>query len=576
MILSSKSFAPNSFAPNSFAPNTFAPQSFAKDLQSKNTEEKAKVVENDNIHITSSSSSSSSSSSTYIEFTGYSILKNCLDDSELKYIRETLNVRPHIPNSPIKMESFNVYRETKQKIYVPRFWGIHTYGLPDEMKLSNGKKIDLVFKGDLRDYQENIIDKYMKHVTVDTTSTSDVKKWGGGGLLEIPCGRGKTIMALNIISKLKAKTLIVVHKEFLMNQWIERIQQFLPDARVGKIQGKILDIDNKDIVIGMLQSLSMKEYPDNMFESFGLTIIDECHHISSEVFSRSLQKIVTKYVLGLSATMDRKDGLTSVFKMFLGEIIYKENRDLTDIVTVKGIEYKTDDDEFNETVYDFRGNPAFSTMITKLCQYSHRSEFILRTLKRELEIKKDQQIMILAHNKSLLSYLFKAIEHRGIATVGYYVGGMKETELKKSESKQIIIATYSMASEALDIKTLTTLVFATPRTDVIQAVGRILRVKHERPLIIDIIDSHDMFKRQWYKRRQYYKKCNYNVLYTTSKMYESNMIESVKWKETKKTGGGNGLYKNNKDNLHDEDDDDDDDDVNGQLFKKGVCMVFDS
>jgi superfamily II DNA or RNA helicase len=491
-------------------------------------------------------------SSTYIGFKGYSILKSCLDDSELKHIRETLNVRPHIPNSPIKLESFKVYRESAQKIYVPRYWGINTYGIPDEMKLLDGVTINPVFKGELRDYQEKIIDTYMSHVTLD-------KKWGGGGLLEIPCGRGKTIMALGIISKLKTKTLIVVHKEFLMNQWIERIQQFLPDARVGKIQGKIVDISNKDIVIGMLQSLSMKEYPDNMFESFGLTIIDECHHISSEVFSRSLQRIVTKYVLGLSATMNRKDGLTDVFKMFLGEIIYKEERDLTDIVTVKGIEYKTDDDEFNETVYDFRGNPAFSTMITKLCQYSHRSEFILRVLKRELELKKDQQIMILAHNKSLLSYLFKAIEHRGIATVGYYVGGMKEAELKKSELKQIIIATYSMASEALDIKTLTTLVFATPRTDVVQSVGRILRVKHDRPLIVDIIDSHDMFKRQWAKRRQYYNKCNYNVLHTNSKTYESDIEESLKWKKNKRKFG-DGV---------------DEDERSVSFFTKGKCLIDD-
>lgn len=506
----------------------------------------AKEVVNDN------NNNNNNNISTYIGFKGYTILKNCLDDSEIKYIRETLTVRPHIPNSPIKLESFKVYRESPQKIYVPRYWGITTYGIPDEMKLLNGVTIDLSFKGELRDYQEKIIDTYMNHVTLD-------KKWGGGGLLEIPCGRGKTIMALNIISKLKTKTLIVVHKEFLMNQWIERIQQFLPDARVGRIQGKIVDIHNKDIVIGMLQSLSMKEYPDNMFESFGLTIIDECHHISSEVFSRSLQRIVTKHVLGLSATMNRKDGLTTVFKMFLGEIIYKEIRDLTDIVTVKGIEYKTDDEEFNETVYDFRGNPAFSTMITKLCQYSHRSEFILRVLKRELEIKKDQQIMILAHNKSLLSYLFKAIEHRGIASVGYYVGGMKEAELKKSEVKQIIIATYSMASEALDIKTLTTLVFATPRTDVVQSVGRILRVKHERPMIIDIIDSHDMFKRQWAKRRQYYTKCNYNVLYTNSKTYESSVIdESLKWKKNKRKVG---------DTL------DDEDETSVQFYTKGKCMI---
>jgi superfamily II DNA or RNA helicase len=345
-----------------------------------------------------------------------------------------------------------------------------------------------------------------------------------------------TVIALNIISQLKTKTLVVVHKGFLLNQWVERIEQFLPGARIGKIQGQIIDIDNKDIVIGMIQSLSMKEYPQDMFSSFGLTIVDECHHISSEVFSRTLQKIVTRCMLGLSATMDRKDGLTPVFKMFLGNIVYSEKREEEDPVLVKGIQFNSANDEvYDETIYDYRGNPAFSSMITKLCNYSHRTEFILKVLKRELEIKPDQQIMILAHNRNLLTYLYQAIEKRALATVGYYVGGMKEADLKKSETKKVIVATYSMAAEGLDIKTLSTLILATPKTDVVQAVGRILRVKHERPLIIDIVDSHDMFKNQWNKRRTFYLKCKYRVIYTDNEGYFNDKWRENDIKKNKKT-----------------------------------------
>jgi superfamily II DNA or RNA helicase len=345
---------------------------------------------------------------------------------------------------------------------------------------------------------------------------------GGGGLLEVPCGRGKTVIACKIMSELKKKALVIVHKSFLADQWIERIAQFLPSAKVGRIQGQIIDIENKDIVIGMLQSLSMKDYPDNMFSSFGITIVDECHHISSEVFSRSLQKIITFYTLGLSATMQRKDGLTRVFKMFLGDIIYHEKREGDDSVLVKAIEFNTNDSDFNETNYDYRGNPAYSTMISKLCTFNPRSEFILKVLVKELNEKNDQQIMILAHNKNLLEYLHDAINHRKIGTVGYYVGGMKESELKKSETCKIIIATYAMAAEALDIKTLTTLIMATPKTDIEQSVGRILREKHSNPIVVDIIDSHDLFKNQWRKRRTFYKKENYTILYTNSINYTSN------------------------------------------------------
>ena len=74
----------------------------------------------------------------------------------------------------------------------------------------------------------------------------------------------------------------------------------------------------------MLQSLSMKDYPREMFYEYGFTVVDECHHISAEVFSRAFFKVVTKHALGLSATMTRKDGLTKVLKWFLGDVVYKK------------------------------------------------------------------------------------------------------------------------------------------------------------------------------------------------------------------------------------------------------------
>ena len=125
-------------------------------------------------------------------------------------------------------------------------------------------------------------------------------------LLDVDPGKGKTVMGLYIISKLKKKTLVIVHKSFLLNQWIERIQQFLPNARVGRIQGQIIDIEDKDIVIGMLQSLSQKEYPDDLFDSFGLSVYDETHHLGAEVFSRCMMKSITNYTLRIIRNYAKK------------------------------------------------------------------------------------------------------------------------------------------------------------------------------------------------------------------------------------------------------------------------------
>ena len=441
---------------------------------------------------------------TYLGKKGYSIYKSDITLGEQHFVRDTLKVTPYVPKGiQIKSTSFPIYRESHQKLYVPRYFGIEHFGVPKESRIAIPKVISVLFQGELREYQDNIISAYMNNIT---------KEDGYGGLLEIPCGRGKTVMALKIISLLNVKTLIIVHKGFLLDQWTERIQQFLPNTRIGRIQGQIIDIEDKDIVIGMLQSLSMKEYPESLFDEFGLTIVDEVHHIAAEVFVRSLFTVVTKYTLGLSATMNRKDGLSKVFKMFLGPVIYKEKAEKNHTVRVNIRTFRINDPEFNKIIYDYRGNTAYAPMMTKLCSFSFRSEFIIELVRETLEDNPEQQIMILGHYKNLLTYLYKGIEFRGLGSVGYYVGGMKKEALKDSESKKIIIATYSMAAEALDIKTLTTLIMATPKTDVEQSIGRILRAKHSQPLVIDVVDVHDVFQRQAAKRVTYYKKQGYQIV----------------------------------------------------------------
>jgi len=461
---------------------------------------------------------------TYLGQKGYTIIKDSITIDEQLQIKEELNVKPNLPGNMGKSVSFPIYRESAKKLYVPRFYGEKNFGIADEIKLSPGVPINVDFAGEMRPYQVDIITKYLTHV-------KSGKSGIGGGLLEIGCGKGKTVMALNIISQLKLKTLVIVHKGFLLTQWVERIQQFLPTARIGKIQGPHFDIEDKDIVIGMLQSLSMKDYPQELFSSFGFVCVDECHHISAEVFVRSLFVVVTPYILGLSATMQRKDGLTKVFKQFIGGMVHSEKNDTTTQVEVRGIEYYVEDDDFNDIRTDYRGNPLYSCMISKLCDYASRTEFILGVLKDVLRENPQQQIIMLAHNKNLLNYIYKAIVDRNIAegSIGYYIGGMKDKDLKVSETKTVIMATYSMAAEALDIKTLTTLFMLTPKTDVQQAVGRILRVKHSKPLVVDFVDAHGIFQNQWKKRKTFYKKQNYRVIYTDNRNYVSDTT-SPNWK----------------------------------------------
>jgi len=260
-------------------------------------------------------------------------------------------------------------------------------------------------------------------------------------------------------------------------------------------------------------------------------------------------------MLGLSATMKRKDGLSNVFKMFLGDVVYKKERESKDIVTVKGIFYETDDEAFSKVEYNFRGQVHYALMIKKLCEFNRRTEFILKILQDSLKENPEQQFIILAHNKNVLKYLHDAVEHRKFASVGYYVGGMKQKDLKLSEDKKVVIATYAMAEEALDIKSLTSLIMVTPKSDVRQAVGRILRKKQSTALVYDIIDMHGLFQRQWQKRCAWYRKQKFTIMSANNSDYEKN-----NW--TILSTGGKRLKKTNKTSKSD---------ISHLL--KGVCLV---
>jgi superfamily II DNA or RNA helicase len=113
----------------------------------------------------------------------------------------------------------------------------------------------------------------------------------GGGVLSLPCGFGKTTVALALAAHLKVRTMIVVHKEFLANQWVEKIQEFCPGATIGRVQGPEFDIE-KDFVIALIQTMCQREHPSKAFDSFGLLIVDEAHRSAHPPFPNLRSKRV--------------------------------------------------------------------------------------------------------------------------------------------------------------------------------------------------------------------------------------------------------------------------------------------
>ena len=458
---------------------------------------------------------------TKITSKGYTIRKSQVNQQVIDKITKELTVSPNVCPGYGNEEAvpYQIYKENDKKYYLPFYYGQKKFGKPTDVELPPPTAINITFSKELRDYQKEIVATYKKHVTDDY----------GGGIISVGCGRGKTVMALKIIEELKVKTLIIVHKEFLMNQWKERIEEFLPTARIGYIQGKTLDIVNKDIVLGMIQSLSDprkdKDYPREVFQDIGLLVADECHHLAARQFCRSLMKYTFKYTLGLSATPNRADGLTKVFKQFLGDIVYrdKEIQKSEEELALEHIpdakvsyyNYLNTKPQYCKVVLNYQKKPQTTKMETQIGQFEPRNEFILSLLPDLLE--EGRKILILSSRRDHIFNLEQKIKDRSIGegSVGLYLGGMKQVDLDESTTKKILIATYDMAEEAFDCKALNTLILSTPKKNIIQAVGRIMRQKKSErqfvPHIIDVADTFSNFKK-WAKHRQdYYLEKKYPI-----------------------------------------------------------------
>jgi superfamily II DNA or RNA helicase len=425
-------------------------------------------------------------------------------------LKEVLTVCPKVnPNMQTMSKeelTFQVFRESDKRIYIPKCFGLQTFGEPSLDKMPVGKDISLNFHGSLRKEQEEPVQKFLQ------AAQNPLKR---GGLLVLPCAYGKTCIALYIACQLKKKTLIVCHKEFLLNQWKERIAQFIPNAKVGMIKQKTVDVKDKDIVLGSLQSLAMKEYDPKVFSDFGFLVLDECHHLGAEVFSNALSKIVCKYTLGLSATPDRKDGLRKVFEWHIGKPVFEVRKRQENHLEVMVKEYYDPHPDYGKEKVLWNGKPNMVQMLNSICSYQPRNEMIIDTLADVLSKEPERRVLILSSRLNHLRTLYKMVLERRLGTAGFYIGGMKQDELKKSEEKQIILASFNIASEGFDVPALNTLILASPVSAIEQSVGRIQRQKpHERqytPLVIDVLDNFSMFRNQGHRRIAFYKKNGYII-----------------------------------------------------------------
>jgi superfamily II DNA or RNA helicase len=401
-------------------------------------------------------------------------------------LKKELTVRPsnsYLEKSGIWVKSYPVYRETKTDIIIPTAFGIKKF---DEycIKYPRIKYTDIPnCTATPRPHQLEALECLNKIFEEPV----------GGGILNLMTGYGKTFTTIKLISMKKLKTIVVLNKIELMNQWKTELERFIPGIKIGYIQGKTYDVENKHVVLSMLQTVSQKqELTVNHFSDFSLLVIDEVHHISSEVFSNLFWKCNPRYKLGLSATLERADKLEKVFYWHLGDVLYsnvgKSKKQQTEIVYK---EYKSG---------KFTTEESMARLINMICEDTNRTEMIAETVNNIAE-DKQRKILVLSDRIQHLQNLRRLINNSSL-----YIGGMKNEELKISKSSQVLLATYHMCSEGFDFPELNTLILATPRSNIIQTIGRIYRKHHDiTPLIVDVIDtSIYQFKNQANKRKKCY------------------------------------------------------------------------
>lgn len=315
------------------------------------------------------------------------------------------------------------------------------------------------------------------------------------GVLQAPTGSGKTVMALAIIVQRRQPTLIIVHSKELMDQWIERIEQFLgfPHDEIGIIGNGKMKIGER-ITVGIINSI----YPvaGEIKNHFGHVVVDECHRCPSRTFTEAASAFDCKFMLGLSATPYRRDGLTKLIGWHLGRKVEVKQDDLTEADIILDVEVIARETMFTSS-YD--ASEEYTRVLSELTEDADRNQLIVADVIQEAA-NGGGICLVLTDRREHCSALAALISPCGVETAiltGEVSNGSRKAIVERlnSGSVRVLIATGQLIGEGFDCKGLSTLFLACPvkfSGRLIQYLGRVLRpaLGKEKAKVYDYCDVH--------------------------------------------------------------------------------------
>ena len=333
------------------------------------------------------------------------------------------------------------------------------------------------------------------------------------GVIVAPSGSGKTIIGLELVARRKRRALILVHRKQLLDQWVERIQQFLgiPKAHIGEYSGNKKKI-GEQVTVALLQSLSRRNDLSEFKNTFGTILVDECHHIPASTFREVVAQLNCHYLYGLTATPERKHNDEKLIYVYIGDIVGR--METTDFQPASIAPNQPVDVIVREThlaiPFTF-STDLFQLLAKVVCFDTARNQLIVADIVKEASL--GRKVLVLSERKEHLAILNLYLKGKSETIV---ISGEDSLRARKSKVAQIeaghyqvILSTGQFFGEGIDIRGVTCLILAFPFSfegKLVQYIGR-LRDSGEKRVIIDYRDKNIPFlERQFKLRKRHYRK----------------------------------------------------------------------